>query len=251
MTTTRDEHIIVSVAMSPLRFSQRSYRHLSSVRGFGIIAAIMTCYCALLSVETVMIAVPGTLKPGEYTETVKRSKRFVPKPYVNDGAELGRLSPLPNLQRAVLQRYFAWLPFWIKGGANGGYWTVWNEPGILALSVTMAITIQRFEAMILRKKTTDVTLAEFQEANKIKAVAADPKAIALAHYKASQHNAQGTGGVIGTFIAVVLLYGLEIAAFTGSFAGAGSWVVNMIYGFLTVFGFETFDRMSADDQENP
>ncbi|MEO0455426.1 MAG: hypothetical protein AAF152_02425 [Cyanobacteria bacterium P01_A01_bin.114] len=242
----RDEHALVGLAMAPLRASQRAYRHLSSVKGFGIVATIMTCYCAALSIETVFIAVPGALQPGEYTEQVKRSKRFVPKPYVNDGAELGRLNPLPNLQRAVLQRYFTWLPYWVRGRVESSYWTVWSEPAVLALAVIIAATIQRFEGLIFRTKPVGQTLAEFNQANSIKAVKADPKALAVAQVKAKQHNMQGTGSVVGTFFAVLVLYGLEIGAFVGSFAGSGAWAINLVYGFLTIAGFEIFEKLSDD-----
>ncbi|MFG6097375.1 hypothetical protein SPB21_19070 [Leptothoe sp. ISB3NOV94-8A] len=256
--TIRDEHVLVSMVMCLPRWGQRSYRHLSSVKGFGIIASLMTLYCAGLSIESIMVSMPATMRMGDYAgiargrsskaqlEKIKRQRRFVPKPYVNDGAELGRLNPWPNLQRAILQNYFQWLPMWVKGRVASDYWTVWNQPAILALAAVFAITIQRFEGMIWRKKSTEQTLAEFQEANQQKQVEADPKAIALAQYKAAQHNSQGIGGIVGTFIAVVLLYGLEIAAFVGSFAGAGSWVVNTIYGFLNICGFELFDRMGDE-----
>ncbi|MDV3351734.1 hypothetical protein QGP82_23730 [Leptothoe sp. LEGE 181152] len=257
--TIRDEHVIVSMVMSLPRWGQRSYRHLSSVKGFGIIASLMTLYCAGLSIESIMVSMPATMRMGDYAgiargrgsrtqlEAIKRQRRFIPKPYVDDGAELGRLNPWPNLQRSILQNYFQWLPMWIKGQVASDYWTVWNQPAILALAAVFAITIQRFEGMIWRKKSTMETYKEFIQANAQKEVEADPKAIALAQYKAAQHNAQGIGGIVGTFIAVVLLYGLEIAAFVGSFAGAGSWVVNTIYGFLNICGFELFDRM-GDDQ---
>ena len=246
----RDEHVLVSIAVAPFRFCQRSYRHLSSIRGFGIIASVMTVYCAGLSVETIMVSIPRATQREGYTEEVRRTRRFIPKPYVDDGAELGRLNPLPNLQRAVLQKYFTWLPMWIRGNIQSDYWTVWNEPGILLLSVVVAITIQKFEGMIWRKKSFKTTREEFEEANSIKNVEADSRSIALAHYKAQQHNQQGTGSILGTFFAIVVLYGLEIAAFVGSFAGAGSWAINAVYGFLTIAGFEVFDRQSDDAPED-
>lgn len=246
----RDEHVLVSIGMAPLRWTQTGYRHLSSVKGFGIVATIMSAYCAGLSVEAIYIATPSVfIEQGEYTEESRRSRRFIPKPYVNDGAELGRINPLPNLQRAVLQRYFSWLPYWIKGGAIGSYRTIWDEPAILFLSVIGAVVIQRFEALIWRKKSVSTTRAEFYQANSTKVVKADSDAIALAHYKANQHNRQGTGSMLGTFLAVVMLYGLEIGAFLGSFSGGVGWVIHSIYGFLTIAGFEVFDRMADDCEE--
>lgn len=225
--TIRDEHVLIAMIMAGPRWGQRSYRHLSSVKGFGIIASLLTLYCAGLSIESIMVSMPATMRMGDYSgierstagkarlESIKRERRFIPKPYVNDGAELSRLSPIPNLQRTILQNYFQWMPMWIKGRVTSDYWTVWSQPGILALATVFALTIQRFEGMIWRKKNSAQTYAEFVAANVQKEVTADPKAIALATYKAQQHNSQGLGGIVGTFIAVVLLYGLEIAAFAG------------------------------------
>jgi len=139
---------------------------------------------------------------------------------------------------------------WIRGGAQQPYWTVWQQPGILALSVVIALVIQRFEAMVLRKKSINKTRQEFQEANSVKKVEADPRAIAVSIYHAKKHNLQGTGSVVGTFVAVVILYGLEIAAFVGSFSGSGSWVINSVYGFLAIGGFEVFDRMGDAPEED-
>lgn len=258
--TVKDEHVLIAIAMSPLRAGQRSYRFLSSVKGFGVIASLMTVYCAGLSIESIMISMPSAMRTGDFAgierttagkaqvETLRRQRRFIPKPYVDDGAELGRLNPWPNIQRTILSNYFQWLPMWIRGRVASDYWTVWNAPGTLALAAIFAITIQRFEGLIWRKKSNVDTMKEFYAANAQKMVTADPKAIALANYKAQQHNSQGLGSVVGTFVAVVLLYGLEIAAFAGSFAGAGNWVINTIYAGLNIFGFEVFDRMGADDQ---
>lgn len=248
----RDEHILTSLGMAPFRGGQRAYRHLSGIKGSGIIATLMSVYCAGLSIESIMVATPAAfsqISGADYTEAMRRSRRFLPKPYVADGSQLGRLSPIPNLQNAVLQKYFSWLPYWIKGKVQADYWTVWNEPGILALSVVVALMIQRFEGLIWRKKTTEQTRFEFIKANAQKKVAADPDAIALATYKAQQHNRQGAGGVVGTFMAVVILYGIEIAGFFGSFSGAGNFVINAIYGGLTICGFELFDRMAEESDD--
>jgi hypothetical protein len=242
----RNEHVLTALAMAPFRWCQRGYRHFSSADGVGILSTLLCVYCAGLSIEAVMVAIPGGITRGEYTEEMRRERRFVPKPYVNDGARLDRLNPIPTIQRAVLEKYFSWLPLWIRGGAQEPYWTVWQQPGILILAVVAALTIQHYEGKIFRKRSIKQTLKNFNETNKIKQVKADPQAIAVAEYHARQHNAQGTGSVMGTFFAVVLLYGIEIAAFAGSFSGAGSWVINAVYGFLTIAGFEVFDRMGDD-----
>lgn len=240
----KDEDVLVALCMAPLRGLQRSYRHLSSVKGFGIVATVASVYCLGLSVETIYVAIPSAISPGQYSESAKAERRFIPKPFVSDGAKLARLNPWPNIQHSLLQPFVGWLPEFVKGSIEASKpYTIWDEPGLLFLSFTVAITIQRFEGLIWRRKSYRATLIEFQMANQMKQVQANPEAIALAQYKASQHNSQGLGGLIGTFFAVVVLYGMEIAAFLGSFAGSGNWAVNMVYGMLTIGGFEVFDRL--------
>lgn len=248
----RDEHALITVGLAPFRGLSAAYSYLSSVKGSGIVATFMSLYCAGLSIEAVFVATPSAISKIsglEYTEDMRRQRRFMPKPHVNDGAELGRLNPWPNIQRAVLQKYFTWLPYWIRGRVASNYWTVWNSTGVLFLSITIALIIQNWEGRIWRKKPYTQTKGEFDEANSQKRVNADPNAIALAAYRAQQHNQQGMGGVLGTFIAVTCLYGLEIAAFFGSFSGAGSFVVNTVYSFLTICGFEIFEKMKEESDK--
>ena len=239
-----DEHMALTLGMAPFRAVRNSVRFLTSVPGFGVVATLASCYCFALSVAAIFVATPRAVYWESYTAAMQAERRFVPKPYVNDGAELGRLNPLPTLQRAVLSRYFQWLPLWIRGNVATPYYTVWDSPGVLVLSVLVAIIIQRFESILWRKRSREETLTEFYEANAVKQVTADPKAIVLAELKAREHNAQGLGSVVGTFLAMSVLYGLEIIAFFGSFTGAGHWLANTIYGFLTICGYEAFDRMT-------
>lgn len=243
---TRDEHVLVSIAMSPFRWTQRTYRHLSSRNGVGIVGSLLCAYCVALSVEALYIAIPNMVAPGTYTEEVKASKRFVLKPWVDDGADFGRM--LPPVRQVAYRITPGWVPSFIRG--DGSYrWTIWHQPGALALALLGALIIQYYEAKIWRKRSVQETLEKFREANGIKKVEADPKAIAVAQYHAQQHNIQGTGSVTGTFLAVVALYGSELAAFGGSFAGSSNGLVTVLYAFLTICGFEVFDRISQEGQE--
>ncbi|MDJ0704139.1 MAG: hypothetical protein QNJ46_12720 [Leptolyngbyaceae cyanobacterium MO_188.B28] len=248
----REEPVLLTIAMAPLRAGQRSYRFLSSIKGFGVVASIMTCYCAGLSIEAIYVATPvvRSMAVGEvYSEAQKAARRFIPKPYVLDGAELGRISPLPNIQRLLVNEHLQWLPRWIRGHVASDYWTIWNEPGVLFIAVCVALTIQRFEGMIWRKRDLKELKAEFEAMNQVKQVEASEDAVVAAAVKATEYNAYGMGGIVGTFCSVVVLYGLEFSAFFGSFSGSGSFGVNTVYGVLTIFGFELFDRLSDDVKE--
>ena len=234
----RKEHILTAVSMAIPRTLQRGYRSLSG-DGFSIVATGMSVYCALLSVEAMRVAIP-TLTG--YSERPKEELRFLPKPYISDGADFSRLSPLPNIERAIAP---------IAGGSFFGKapsqkWTVYNEPGLLILSVLLALTINRFQAMVLRRRTPEKIKGQFESANRLKKVRADKDSLAEAKVKAAQYNSYGTGNLLVKTLGVAGSYGLEIAAFVGSFAAPGWNLATVIYGFLQIAGFEIFDRLGKE-----
>ena len=265
MTASRpikDDNIWVAVGAAPFRAATRSYRYLSSVPGFGLVAHVATTYCALLSIESVMVAVPvNHPQRSEFTtkaeykevvEAVRRTRRFVPKFAVNDGADIRRLLPIANLHNLLVNEVtkdWEWMPDFIRERAKSEFWTVWSNPALFVLAASTAIMIQRFEAVFIRKKSAEITKAQFEKANSMKKVKAHPRAIALAAIRAEEHNRQGMGEVGVGYAGICLLYIVEFGAFLGSFSGAGSFIVNTIYALLTVFGFELFDRFTGDEVE--
>lgn len=265
MTKTRpikDDNVLIAIGAAPFRVVTRTYRYLSSVPGFALIAHVATTYCALLSIESVMVAMPVNYPIRadfatkadykEEVELVKRQRRFVPKFAVNDGADVRRLLPIANIHNLLVNevtKEWDWMPEFITARAKSDFWTVWNNPALFVLAASAAITIQRFEAVFLRKRATEATRAKFDEANKIKRVEADPKAIAVAAIRAEEHNRQGMGEIGIGYTGITLLYVAEIAAFLGSFSGSGNIIINLFYGLLTVAGFELFDRFTGDEIE--
>ena len=235
------EHILTAVLMAGPRAFQRSYGSLSGP-GFNIVATGMSCYCALLSVESLFVAVPNVL--GDRTQAAEEV-RFVPKFYVNDGAQLGRLSPVPNMQRFAV-KHLPMVPDWVKGSIASEKWTVWDNPGLLLMSVMAALVIQRFEAMVLRRKPASVVRAKFEQANRLKRVRADKDSLAEAKVRARQYNSYGTGNLLIKTIGVTGVYALELCAFLGSFAGSVAFPVTLTYGFLTIFGSEIFDLLGKE-----
>lgn len=255
-----DEPAVASMFMAAPRGVVRGWRYLTSKRGFGIVATCLSFMSIGLSIETIYVATPQVipeaggatfmggqfrvddLRADGFTEEMKMHRRFIPKPYVYDGAQIMRLNPVPTIRRAFLiDKEF--LPIWVKG--NGDYyWTVWDEPVLMLISILVAIVIQRFESMIWNKKSRKECLEEFNAANQEIKVAADPKAIAIAQQKARQANSYGLGGMIGTGLAIVGLYTLEFAAFVASFNKGTNFIFIVIYGGMTIFGFEVFDRLA-------
>ena len=235
------EHILTAVLMAGPRAFQRSYGSLSGP-GFNIVATGMSCYCALLSVESLFVAVPNVL--GDRTQPAE-DVRFVPKFYVDDGAQLGRLSPVPNMQRFAFN-HLPMVPDWVTGSIASDKWTVWDSPGLLLMSVMAALVIQRFEAMVLRRKPASVVRAKFEQANRLKRVTADKDSLAEAKVRARQYNSYGTGNLLIKTIGVTGVYALELCAFLGSFAGSVAFPVTLTYGFLTIFGSEIFDLLGKE-----
>ena len=244
-TPRHKEGFVTALTMAPFRWTQQTYGSLSGT-GFNIVATLMSVYCAALSVESVRVATASYIGDKQLTQ---EQIRFVPKPFVDDGARLGRLSPLPNLQRFAVDN-IPFVPQWIKGTVRNDSWTIWNEPGLLILAVVAALVIQRFEAMVLRRKGAQVAKRRFEEANKIKKVTADKEAIALARVRASQYNSYGSLELLIKTVGVVGVYGLELFAFISSFAGGAGAGAVMIYGFLTIFGYEVFDYLGADAEKD-
>ena len=238
------EHILTAVMMAGPRGFQRAYGSLSGP-GFNIVATGMSVYCALLSVESLFVAVPNVL--GDRTQPAE-DVRFVPKFYVNDGAQLGRISPLPNMQRFAFN-HLPMVPDWVVGSAASDKWTVWNSPGLLLMSLMAALVIQRFEAMVLRRKPASVVRAKFEKANRLKRVRADKDSLAEAKVRARQYNSYGTGNLLIKTIGVTGVYALELCAFLGSFAGSVAFPVTLTYGFLTIFGYEIFELLGKEAQD--
>lgn len=265
MTATRpikDDNLLIAIGAAPFRVVTRSYRYLSSVPGFGLIAHVATTYCAFLSIESVMVAMPvGYPQRDDFTtkteyveaiEGIRRTRRFVPKFAVNDGADIRRLLPIANVHNLLVNeatKDWEWMPDFIRERAKSEFWTVWNNPVLFGLAASAAIMIQRFEAVFVRKKSVEFTKSRFDKANAMKKVQADPKAVAIAAIRAEEHNRQGMGEVGVGYAGICMLYIIEFSAFLGSFSGAGSFVINTIYALLTVFGFELFDRFTGDEIE--
>lgn len=241
----RKEHILTASAMAPFRWASNAYGSLSGP-GFKTVATIMSVYCAGLSVESIRVATSSYMGDQQLTP---EEIRFMPKPFVDDGARLGRLSPVPNIQRFAVN-YVPFMPSWVENRVASQKWTVWNEPGLLILAVVVALTIQRFEAMVLRRRKAETLKRQFDKANSVRKVKADKEAIAIARVKQAQYNNYGTQGLLIKTLGVVGVYGLELFSFLNSFAGGAGAGASLVYGFLVIFGYEVFDYLGADAEED-
>ncbi len=83
----------------------------------------------------------------------------------------------------------------------------------------------------------------------MKQVTADKNSLAEAKLRAKQYNAYGTGNLLIKTIGVVGVYSLELCAFLGSFAGSVAFPVTLTYGFLVIFGYEVFELLGKEAEE--
>lgn len=238
-----------AVMYIPRKFSSAYDAGTSRSGAARILKPLMLSYCALLSIETIYVALPvaGRAIGGEsYTTELKaQDLRFAPKAFISDGADITRLSPLPNLQRAAVD--LLPLPAPLKTRLATDKVTVWDLWPQLLLAVAIAMVIQSVEAWAWRKASPSAAKADFYKFNAIKKVTASRDAVAVAHLKAKQYNQYGTGGATIRFSLMLMLYALEFGAFKASFIpGAKLWAT-VVYGLLTVFGWEVTIRLFEDD----
>ena len=242
--TPEKEGLFIASAMYLPRKLSEGYTYVSSDEGAPkFLKPILLVFLASLSVESIFKVMPKAYGlVGIEVPTENRS--FVPKPFVNDGADITLLSPLPNLQRAAIK--LLPLPQFIETRLASDKRTVWDNSWEFALAIFVALSIQNIEAQILRKKSVKEAKAGFDKYNNIQKISASPEAVALAHLKAASYNQYGSANTTIRFSMMLMLYILEGAAFVGSFTKA-HWVITYLYGFLTIFGYEVFSRMYDDD----
>lgn len=244
------EGAVTALVMYLPRKISNGYKYASGRSGgIRILKPIALTYCALLAVESLYISTPAiknALSGSDAVQVDKRDMRFVWKPFIDDGADMSRLSPLPNISRVTTN----WLPIptFIKSRIASSQETVWNNWGEFIAAATLALLIQYIEALVWRKVTEKQSRDEFNKFNDIKKVTASKDSVAVARLKAAQHNQYGSGNTAIRFFMVVILYLLEIGAFRTSFGAAGALWAQVVYGFLTVFGFEVFDRMFDEEE---
>lgn len=207
--------------------------------------------CALLSAETIYTAMPASptaIAQGE------ENRHFLPKPAIDDGADLRLLNPLPvvgNILRVGYNQTLARLPFAQKMPMSAK-WTVWSDGGwYLAMLITLAI--QGIEAIAWRKlgQRWDSKMAKFQELNSRKMPDLNPQALWAAKVARAELATEGSGGYAMTALTIILVYGVEFFAFTRSVAGVGvPGLTIFIYGLVNIFGFELCVTFGSDDDDD-
>ncbi|MEO1401903.1 MAG: hypothetical protein AAFV72_11735 [Cyanobacteria bacterium J06635_1] len=179
--------------------------------------------------------------------------RFVPKPGVEDGADLSRLIPNPfGLLGAGIDALLAWLPFYAKLGPGfGPEFLVWTDLNFYA-AILFSAVIQGIEARIIRRVSIDLRKRRLDAVKNRKVVDLSPQALAIAKVRAKEYEYAGLGDYAFSAMAILSTYLIEGGVFFRTLytvPGISSAAL-LIYGVLNVFGFEVFWALaSAPDNE--
>jgi len=206
--------------------------------------------CLALSVETVYIAMPAS--PVATRQGIQ-NRHFLPKPAIQDNADISLISPLPLVGATIklaANYTLGFLPFYPRH-TIAPRWTVWQDPAFY-LAAVIALAIQATEAIAWRRlgKRWEAKMAKFQELNSRKVPDLNPNAVLAARAAQAELAAEGSGGYVGTALVILGVYGVEFFTFTRAVAGAQvPGLTIFIYGLVNIFGFELCLAFAQNDDD--
>ncbi|MCY7283699.1 MAG: hypothetical protein LH679_09685 [Cyanobacteria bacterium CAN_BIN43] len=219
---------------------------LTSNRGGKAIVGILALYCAGLSVEAWYVTLPQVA--GQRTE---ENRKFMPKPFIDDGADLGLLNPLNaipaiwDMAMGVLQ---SMLPFVVRGAAPTAVRCVWLDWRFY-VAVLVSVSLQLWQAKALRSLSIDARRLKAHELSQYKRMTLDPQSLEIANVKASEYNQslmgkrKANGAMI--FLSYLVELGTGFASITGS-RGVGILTAG-VYCLISAFGFEVMMNQLDDE----
>ncbi len=220
---------------------------LTSNRGGKAVIGIMAIYCAGLSVEAWYVTLPRVA--GQRTE---ENRKFMPKPFIDDGADLGLLNPLnalPVLWDAAMSVLQSMLPFVVRGAAPDPVRCVWLDWRFY-VAVMVSVSLQLWQAKALRSLSIESRQRKAQELSQYKRMALDPKSLEIANVKASEYNQSLMGKRRANGMMIFLSYAVELG--TGFVSITGSRGVGIltagVYCIIQAFGFEVLMNQLEDDE---
>jgi hypothetical protein len=219
---------------------------LTSNRGGKAIVGILALYCAGLSVEAWYVTMPKLVgdRSGE-------NRKFMPKPFIDDGADLGLINPLnalPVLWDAALGVFEAMLPFYLRGAAPTPVRCVWLDWRFY-IALMVSVSLQLWQAKALRSLSISDRQKKAVELQQYKRMSLDPKALDIANAKTSEYNQslmgkRRTNGAM-IFLSYLVELGTGFASITGS-RGVGILTAG-VYCIIQAFGFEVMMNQLEDD----
>jgi hypothetical protein len=180
--------------------------------------------------------------------------RFIPKPGVNDGADLSRLIPNPlGLLQVGIDALLSWLPFYSKLGSGfSPTFLVWTDLNFYA-AILFSSVIQGIEARIIRRVSIDLRKRRLDAVKHRQVEDLSPQALAIAKVRALEYEYAGLGDYAFAAVAILSTYLIEGGVFFRTLytvPGISSAAL-LIYGLLNVFGFEVFWALASapEDEE--
>jgi len=220
---------------------------LTSNQGGKAVIGVMAIYCAGLSVEAWYVTLPRVA--GQRTE---ENRKFMPKPFIDDGADLGLLNPLNaipviwDMAMGVLQ---SMLPFVIKGAAPAPVRCVWLDWRFY-IALLVSVSLQLWQAKALRSLSIGDRQRKAVELSQYKRMSLDPKSLDIANAKASEYNQSLMGKRRANGMMIFLSYAVELG--TGFVSITGSRGVGIltagVYCIIQAFGFEVLMNQLEDDE---
>jgi hypothetical protein len=241
----RAPNAIVGVCTAPAR----ALRWATGSTGGKAVIGVLATYCAALSVESWYVAMP--IIAGKESASVNR--KFVPKPFIDDGADLGLLNPLP-VAGAVwglgVDIFSAMLPFSIKGAPPKIADCVWLDWRFyIALSASLALQI--WQAKAIRAVSISARRTRAERLAVHKTMKLDPNSLKIAQSRAAEYNSSLTGhrATNGAMIALSYLVELGTGAVSISQSMGIGALTAAIYCVIQAFGFEVLINHMEDQEE--
>jgi hypothetical protein len=219
---------------------------VTSNKGGKAVVGLLAIYCAGLSVEAWYVTLPNLAGRQE-----NENRKFMPKPFIDDGADLGLLNPiraLPVMWDAAMGVFQSMLPFVVKGAAPSPVRCVWLDWRFY-IATMVSVSLQLWQAKALRSLTIDDRQRKAQELTQYKRMSLDPKALDIANAKVSEYNQSLMGKRRANGMMIFLSYAVELgtgfASITGS-RGVGILTAG-IYCIIQAFGFEVMMNQLDDE----
>lgn len=223
---------------------------LTSHRGGKVLVGVLAAYCAGLSVEAWYVTLPNAT--GQRTE---ENRKFMPKPFIDDGADLGLLNPiraLPTLWDSAMGVLQAVLPFQLKGATPAAVRCVWLDWRFY-VALMVSLSLQLWQAKALRSLTIDQRQRKAQQLQGYKKMSLDPKSLDIANAKVAEYNQSLMGKRRANGAMIFLSYAVELGTgFSSITQSRGIGILTAgVYCIIQAFGFEVMINQLEDDDEAP
>ena len=220
---------------------------LTSNRGGKAVIGVMAIYCAGLSIEAWYVTLPQVA--GQRTE---ENRKFMPKPFIDDGADLGLLNPLnaiPAIWDMAMGVFESMLPFVVKGAAPAPVRCVWLDWRFY-IALLVSVSLQLWQAKALRSLSIGDRQRKAVELSQYKRMSLDPKSLEIANVKACEYNQSLMGKRKANGMMIFLSYAVELGTGFASITGTrGIGILTAgIYCIIQAFGFEVLMNQLEDDE---